>query len=138
MGEDSNGTQFTPIHNTHPAIHNTHHHTSPPTTHNTKGKQDSTRCRTQSEDGAPQHTHPPFNTATQQTTRGTPTHRREGRHHNAALHSPCHPTSSYHPPPNDSPTHHHERGEDRRRIPHHTKTTDTHTTHTPQHMATRQ
>lgn len=91
-------------HTTPPAIHNTHHHTSPPTTHNTKGEARQHKVPDPIRDGAPQHTpHPPFNTATQQTTRGTPTHRREGHHHNAALHSPCHTTSSYHPPPNNAP-----------------------------------
>lgn len=103
--------------------------------------------RTQSEHGDNtgtthnQHT-PPFNKATGQTTRGTPTHRQgtptfDGEASNtAALQSPCHPTIHYATPPSmmapPSTTTRGERTEDTPPHEHHRHTLTTRTPHTQQ------
>ena len=144
MGRESNGTQFT--HNTQHTTHNppppftsTHHlpishcimppHTRRKRNETTRREQDNVKGRTQSEDGAPQHTPlPPFNRTTTQTGRGH--QHTDGRVSVTAptLHQPCHPTSSCHPPPNDSPTHPHDEGGAHRGYPT-TRTPQTHTHH---------
>lgn len=150
VGGESNRTQFTPTHNTHPAIHNTHrppHLTLQHTTHKTEEEQDNTReqnnmkGRTPSGDGALQHTprhstQPPSKQQRghQHWTKGTPTHRRgtptfNGEASNTAtLHSPCHPPPQRHPTIHDGPTLHHREGGRGRGYPT-TRTPQTHTHH---------
>lgn len=128
------------------------HRTSPPTTNTAtqdrRGTRTTRRERTMRRGGGTmqdarpnpntgQHTThhtPPFNKATGQTTRGTPTHRRGHRHstgrpttlppftHHATHHPLCHPTI------HDGPTHHQREGGAHRGYPT-TRTPQTHTHH---------
>ena len=126
-GEESNRTQLAPTRNTPPPF--TTRTTAPPhPQHATQGEAGQHKAPNQSTRGITTRTTPAIQHRHPANRKGTPTRGREDQY-NTARPSLAMPPRLVMPPHHPRrPAHHHEWGEGGQRMPHHTNSTDTHTT----------